>query len=400
MNGLTILDYLLTRPDIDPTKIGANGGSGGGSQVVLLSVLDNRFTAACPTVNLASHFDGGCPCESGIPISLSCGGTNNAELMATFAPKPLCVISDGKDWTASVPELEYPYLQRIYGFYSAKKNVSNVHLPTESHDFGPGKRNAVYQFFTNVFGLNAKLIDETRVVIEPKEAMLSFGMNGEKMPANAIRDFKTVEKYFNKKADARINSDIDAEKRARTWTDSLKLNDKEKESRVRAVILKHIKAVRDWNNEHSYTLVPEGINPITGKPLSNLDREVIINSTKPKSVHENLMAGLRKELTEEQLETILDKYTIGKVAFTMAGYKAIVPDLTSKEEETILGYLKEAREMAIDFKSMKQISAIFEIYKTKSEQYLNGNGRSWKALYKSYTDMIKAKKAAAAKTGK
>jgi hypothetical protein len=105
-------------------------------------------------------------------------------------------------------------------------------------------------------------------------------------------------------------------------------------------------------------------------------------------------------LTEEQVEAILDKYTIGKVAFTMAGYKAIVPDLTSKEVETILSYLKEAREMAIDYKSMKQISAIFEIYKTRAEQYLNGNGRSWKALYKSYTDMIKAKKAAAAKTGK
>jgi nitroimidazol reductase NimA-like FMN-containing flavoprotein (pyridoxamine 5'-phosphate oxidase superfamily) len=37
------------------------------------------------------------------------------------------------------------------------------------------------------------------------------------------------------------------------------------------------------------------------------------------------MAGLRKDLTEEQVEAILDKYTIGKVAFTMKGYKAIVP---------------------------------------------------------------------------
>lgn len=400
MNGLTILDYMLTRPDIDASRVGANGGSGGGSQVVLLSVLDGRFTAACPTVSLASFFDGGCPCESGMPVSLSCGGTNNAELMATFAPKPLCVTSDGKDWTASVPELEYPYLQRIYGFYNAVENVSNVHLPTEGHDFGINKRNTVYNFFIGTFGLNGKMLDESKVTIEPKEALFSFGVKGEKMPANAIRDFKSVERFFNKKADAKINSDIDAEKRAQAYTDSLKLNDPEKEARVRTVILKHIKAVRDWNNEHPYTLVPEGINPYTGNQLSQIDREVYINSTKPKSVHEGLMSGLRKDLTEEQVEKVFDLYTIGKVAFTMKGYFAIVPDLTPEEETTILGFLKEAREMAVDYKSMKQISAIFEIYKTKSEQYLNSKGRNWRALYKAYTDAIKAKKADAAKAGK
>ena len=98
-------------------------------------------------MSLASHFDGGCPCESGMPIQLSAGGTCNAELAATFAPRPQLVVSDGGDWTASVPTLEFPYLQRIYGFYNAKDKVTNVHLPKEKHDFGPNKRNAVYDFF-------------------------------------------------------------------------------------------------------------------------------------------------------------------------------------------------------------------------------------------------------------
>jgi len=44
------------------------------------------------------------------------------------------------------------------------------------------------------------------------------------------------------------------------------------------------------------------------------------------------MAGLRKDLSEEQVESILDKYTIGKVAFTMAGYKSIVPAMTPKKK--------------------------------------------------------------------
>jgi hypothetical protein len=78
----------------------------------------------------------------------------------------------------------------------------------------------------------------------------------------------------------------------------------------------------------------------------------------------------------------------------MNGYKSIVPDMTALEEETILKFMKQAREQAIDYKSMKQISAIFEIYKTKSEQYLNNNGRNWKQMYKAFTDAIKAKKAA------
>ena len=397
MNGISILDYMLTRKDVDPKRVGANGGSGGGSQVVLLSVLDDRFTAACPTVNLASHFDGGCPCESGMPIQLAAGGTCNPELMATFAPKPVCVISDGGDWTASVPTLEYPYLQRMYGFYNATNKVSNIHLPNEKHDFGVNKRAAVYQFFASVFNLDSKMIDEKKVTIEPENAMYSFGEKGEKMPVNAIREYKQLEKYFDKKADAKINSDIDLEKRAQSFVDSLKLNDKEKETRVYAVIRTHMRAVRDWHNEHPHTEVPAGINPRTGEKLTDVHRDVIACSAKPKSVHENLMNGLRKDLTEDQVDKILDLYTIGKYHFTLKGFKAIVPDMTEKEEMYVVQQLKLAREQAVDYKTMKgEISAIFEIYKDNIERYFNENGRNWRVMYKTYTDKLKAEKKAKA----
>jgi hypothetical protein len=193
---------------------------------------------------------------------------------------------------------------------------------------------------------------------------------------------------------AREKSNAEQQKKAAEWVDSLKLAETEKAARVQAVITAHLQAIRDWHNEHPASTVPAGINPVTGKPLSELDRQVIADSAMPKSVHESLMTGLRKDLSAEQVEVVLDKYTVGKVAFTMAGYRAIVPDLTAEEEKTILGFLTEAREQAVDFKNMKEISAIFEIYKTKSEQYLNANGRNWKSLYKTYTDAAKAKKAA------
>ena len=171
LNGIVILNHMIKRKDVDTLRIGVNGGSGGGTQVVLLTVLDDRYTAANPVVSMSSWFDGGCPCESGMPIQLSGGGTCNPELAAMFAPKPMMVVSDGGDWTSTTPELEYPYLQRIYGFYNATDKVSNIHLPNERHDFGDNKRNAVYRFFIDTFGLNESKLDESKVTIEEESAL-------------------------------------------------------------------------------------------------------------------------------------------------------------------------------------------------------------------------------------
>lgn len=171
LNGIRILDWMIQRKDVDTKRIGVNGGSGGGTQTVLLTVLDDRFTAANPVVSVSSWFDGGCPCESGMPIQLAGGGTCNAELAAMFAPKPMMLVSDGGDWTSTTPELEYPYLQRIYGFYGATDKVSNIHLPKERHDFGDNKRNAVYKFFIDTFNLDASKLDESKVTIEDENAL-------------------------------------------------------------------------------------------------------------------------------------------------------------------------------------------------------------------------------------
>ncbi len=179
LNGVRILDWMIKRKDVDTLRIGVNGGSGGGTQTILLTVLDNRYTAANPVVSMSSWFDGGCPCESGMPIQLAGGGTCNAELAATFAPKPMMLVSDGGDWTSTTPTLEYPYLQRIYNFYGRKDMISNVHLPHERHDFGPNKRNAVYKFFIDTFQLDASQLNEDKVTIE-SENVLRFKPKQEK----------------------------------------------------------------------------------------------------------------------------------------------------------------------------------------------------------------------------
>ena len=55
LNGISILDFMIARKDVDSTRVGVNGGSGGGSQSVLLSVIDPRYTALCPVVSLSSY---------------------------------------------------------------------------------------------------------------------------------------------------------------------------------------------------------------------------------------------------------------------------------------------------------------------------------------------------------
>ena len=65
----------------------------------------------------------------------------------------------------------------------------------------------------------------------------------------------------------------------------------------------------------------------------------------------------------------------------------------SNEDETfVMNNLKEARLTAVDYKNMKEISAIFEIYKTKIEQYFTNSGRDWRTMYRAYVQQLKAKK--------
>ena len=182
------------------------------------------------------------------------------------------------------------------------------------------------------------------------------------------------------------------QQKAQRWVEGLKLNDEAKVTKVEQAIATHLTAVRDWHNSHPFTQVPAGLNPATGNKLSDLDRQLIVCSSKPAAIHTALMQVLNAELNAEQVAFILDQYTIGKVAFTLKGYEAIVPDLTEKERAGIRKNLEQAREQAIDYKNMKEISAIFEIYKTKCEQYLKNNGRNWLQLFKNYVDKVKAEK--------
>jgi dienelactone hydrolase len=147
-NTQRILDYFSDQPEVDTAKIAITGASGGGTQTFIASAIDDRIDVSAPVVMVSAHFFGGCICESAKPIHKHGRfETNNVEIAACFAPKPLLLVSDGHDWTKNVPDMEYPYIRNIYKLYGAEDNVEYAHFENEVHNYGPSKRQAVYDFF-------------------------------------------------------------------------------------------------------------------------------------------------------------------------------------------------------------------------------------------------------------
>lgn len=193
-NSIRTLDFMLLM-GANPDQIACTGASGGGTQTFHLAAVDPRLYISVPVVMVSNRHFGGCICELGMPIHEKGNfSTNNVEITACHAPKPLLLVSVGTDATETTPEVEYPNIRYIYSLFGKPEMVENVHLQNDDHGYDYNKRAAVYPFLAKHLNLDLSkainpdsTLNEEGIVIEEIEKLYLFDEE-HPIPAHALRN--------------------------------------------------------------------------------------------------------------------------------------------------------------------------------------------------------------------
>src|SRR5437762_10164138 len=178
-DGIRAIDYLLTRAEVDPERIGCCGQSGGGTLTQFLAALDSRIRVAVVsegnTENLAQANveppGSADDAEQNIVPALA-RGIDRADLLYAFAPKPLLMTitlhdaghTYSPEYVSSSHDLLDEY-RRAWELFAARDRLA-LQVTTVSHGYVYELRRATYAWFNRWFEVRNVDDDETSQAVE------------------------------------------------------------------------------------------------------------------------------------------------------------------------------------------------------------------------------------------
>ena len=195
-NSIRSADFLESLPDVDKSRLACTGASGGGTQTFLLTAVDERIALSAPVNMISAHMQGGDVCENAPNLRVD---TNNMEIGALMAPRPMILVSATGDWTRNTLEIEFPAIRGIYRLLGAEEKIHVVRISAD-HNYNKESREQVYRWFGKwMLGLsNSSGIKERDLPVEFPSQLLVF--YGRSMPEHAKTERQIVEDFVGKAA--------------------------------------------------------------------------------------------------------------------------------------------------------------------------------------------------------
>ncbi len=199
-NSIRALDFLCSLPDVDADRVAVTGGSGGGTQTILLCAIDDRPKAAFPQGMVSTSMQGGCTCEN---CSLLRIGTGNVELAGLFAPRPQAMTA-ANDWTKDMMTKGYPELQKLYSLYDAKQDVACYPELNFPHNYNSVTREYMYSWMNKhlKLGLKEPIVEKDYEPLTPDEYTVWDAEHPK--PAGGDEHERYVTKYLADQAEKQI----------------------------------------------------------------------------------------------------------------------------------------------------------------------------------------------------
>jgi dienelactone hydrolase len=150
-DGIRAVDYLLSRKEVDPKRIGITGGSGGGMQTAIIGALDDRIYAAAPERWITSFTRlletiGPQDADQDLPNEIG-SGLDQADFLEIRAPKPTLMVTVSRDFFSPQGSIETAKeVRRIYKAYGKPENFAMV-KNDGTHHSNEKNREARYAFF-------------------------------------------------------------------------------------------------------------------------------------------------------------------------------------------------------------------------------------------------------------